>query len=200
MGILHLLINELMVQSCQAESFKGKPWFNAEKDGHGFDGPLGIEPHDLAPISELFIKSMESKGLPHDQDMFTHGNTANGCGNCPRTVRNGLRTTAADYITRGNRKGNVNILTEAHVDKVYIEKDLETGELKATGVKAVLACGTVFEAKALKEVIVSGGSYCSPNILNRSGIGAKAELKEHGITTLVDAPSVGKNLNDHVVS
>lgn len=81
---------------------------------------------------------------------------------------------------------------------MIIEKDAD-GELRATGVRAVKADGTVVEIKARKEVIVSGGSYCSPNILNRSGIGAKDELEKHGITTLVDLPGVGKNLMDHLV-
>ncbi|KND90930.1 L-sorbose 1-dehydrogenase [Tolypocladium ophioglossoides CBS 100239] len=182
----------------KAESFTGKPWFDASKDSHGYDGHLGTEPHDLAPISELIMKSMESKGLPLDPDMFSHGANPHGCGHVPRTVTNGLRTTGADFITGKNQKNNITILTDAHVDKVVIEKDGDDG-LRATGVRAVLADGTVFEAKAKKEVVVSGGAYCSPNILNRSGIGAKEELEKHGIPTVVDLPGVGKNLMDHLI-
>ncbi|TQS33523.1 hypothetical protein Golomagni_06129, partial [Golovinomyces magnicellulatus] len=85
----------------------------------------------------------------------------------------------------------------AHVDKVIIDKN--GSELKATGVKAILEDGTVFTATASKEVIVSGGAYCSPNILNRSGIGAKEDLEKHNIPTLVELPGVGKNLMDHLI-
>jgi choline dehydrogenase-like flavoprotein len=144
------------------------------------------------------MESMVSKGLPLDHDMFTHGNNPHGCGHVPRSVYKGLRTTGADFITRENEKKNIDLLVETHVDKIIIEKDAD-GELKATGVRAVKADGTVVDIKARKEVIVSGGSYCSPNILNRSGIGAKDELEKHGITTLVDLPGVGKNLMDHLV-
>jgi len=182
----------------QAESFKGKPWFKADEAAHGYDGPLGTEPHDLAPISERILESMESKGLRLDHDMFSHGANPHGCGHVPRTVTDGLRTTGADFITNKFKRDNVTVLTGAHVDKVLIEKDAE-GELRAVGVRAVLADGSVFEGKASKEVIVSGGAYCSPNILNRSGIGAKDELDKHGIATLVDLPAVGKNLMDHLV-
>jgi choline dehydrogenase-like flavoprotein len=160
---------------------------------------LGTEPHDLAPISNLIMDSFESKGIPLDHDMFSHGDNPHGCGHAPRTVTHGLRTTSADFITKKNDKKNIHIITDAHVDKVLIEKD-GSGELRATGVRAVLGDGTVVEAKADKEIIVSGGAYCSPNILNRSGIGAKEELEQHGITTLVDLPGVGKNLMDHLVS
>lgn len=138
---------------------------------------------------------MESQGLPVDHDMFSTGDTPHGCGHALRTHINGLRTTSADFITKKNARSNIDIVTEAHVDKVIFDEDL-----RATGVRAVLADGTTIETKADREVIISGGAYCSPNILNRSGIGAKDELEKHGITTLVDLPGVGKNLMDHLVS
>ncbi|KAI6785884.1 GMC oxidoreductase [Emericellopsis cladophorae] len=181
----------------KAESFKSKPWFEAAKDSHGYDGHLGVEPFDLAPISDLLIESMVSKGLPLDHDMFSHGNNPHGCGHAPRTHTDGIRTTGADFVTKKNARNNIEIITDAHVDKAIIEDD--NGSLRATGVRAVLADGTVVEVKADKEVIISGGAYCSPNILNRSGIGAKNELEKHGITTLVDVPGVGKNLMDHLI-
>lgn len=141
---------------------------------------------------------MQSKGLPLDHDMFSHGETPHGCGHAPRTVTNGLRTTSADFITNKNNKSNITILTGTHVDKVLIEDD--GSGLRATGVKAFLEDGSSFTATATKEVIVSGGAYCSPNILNRSGVGAADELSQHGISTIVDLPGVGKNLMDHLVS
>ncbi|KAM6535014.1 hypothetical protein FALCPG4_004624 [Fusarium falciforme] len=182
----------------KAENFHSKPWFNESKDSHGHDGHLHTEPHDLAPISNLIRDSMVSKGLPLDHDMFSHGNNPHGCGHSVRTVYSGLRTTGADFITKAKPKENLHLMVETHVDKVIIEKD-GNGDLKATGVRVVQADGTTVEVKARKEVIVSGGAYCSPNILNRSGIGAKEELAKHGITTLVDLPGVGKNLQDHLI-
>lgn len=88
-------------------------------------------------------------------------------------------------------------MVNATVDKVIIEKENE--KLRATGVAIVGNDGTKNEVFAKKEVIVSGGAYCSPTILNRSGIGAKEELERFGIETLVDLPGVGKNLMDHLV-
>lgn len=141
---------------------------------------------------------MKSKGLYLNHDMFSHGNTANGCGHVPRTVHQGVRTTAADFITKKNRRDNIDIMVKTHVDKVIIGKDY-TSELKATGVRAVRADGSVVEVMALKEVIVSGGAYCSPIILNRSGVGDYQELEKHGIPLRVHLPGVGKNLMDHLV-
>ncbi|XWX00962.1 hypothetical protein V2A60_008987 [Cordyceps javanica] len=182
----------------KAESFVSKPWFKASESSHGYDGKLGIEPHDLAPISQLVLKSMESKGLKLDDDMFSHGENPHGCGHAPRTVTNGLRTTSADFVTNANARKNITILTDTHVEKVILERDAK-GELVATGVKAIVADGQVIEIAAKKEVIVSGGAYCSPTILNRSGIGAKDELDKAGVATLVELPGVGKNLMDHLI-
>jgi len=51
---------------------------------------------------------------------------------------------------------------------------------------------------AEKEVIISGGVVGTPHILLHSGIGDKEELEAVGVKTLVNNPSVGKNLSDHV--
>lgn len=183
----------------KAEFFRGKLQFKASVASHGYDGKLGTERHDLAPISELILKSMESKGLALDADMFSHGENPHGCGHVPRTVTNGVRTTSADFITRNNTKTNITILTSTVVDKIILARDSD-GELRAVAVKANLEDGRTIEVAASKEVVVSGGAYCSPGILNRSGIGAQKELEKYGIPTLVDLPGVGKNLMDHLVS
>ncbi|KAI5464669.1 hypothetical protein BGZ63DRAFT_401593 [Mariannaea sp. PMI_226] len=183
----------------KSETFNGKEWFEEAEGAHGKQGPLHTTPHTLAPISNLIRDSMVSKGLPLDHDMFSHGKTAHGCGHATRTVSTGgLRTTGADFITGVPAKKNLHLMVETHVDKVIIEKGAD-GEFKATGVRAIKADGSVIELKANKDVIVSGGAYCSPNILNRSGVGAKNELEKHNITTLVELPGVGKNLQDHLI-
>ncbi|KAL4964242.1 uncharacterized protein BDV14DRAFT_209399 [Aspergillus stella-maris] len=56
--------------------------------------------------------------------------------------------------------------------------------------------GTKGKAYARKEVIISTGTFNTPQLLKLSGIGPKAELAKHGIETLVDLPGVGKNMQD----
>jgi choline dehydrogenase-like flavoprotein len=182
----------------QAETFHTKSWFKTDPELHGYDGPLHIEPHDLAPISDLIMRSMISKGMPLDHDMFTHGNNPHGCGHAPRTVYNGIRTTGADFITKGLLRDNVTVLVNTHVDKVLLER-CSDGELRATGVRVVQPDGTREDITATKEVIVNGGSYCSPNILNRSGLGRKDDLERLGIEVLADLPGIGQNLMDHLI-
>lgn len=149
-----------------------------------------------APISDLVMESFQSQGLPLHPDMFSTGESPHGCGHVPRTVYKGDRTTAANYLL--SKGPNLSIKTETIVDKVILGG--EGSNLRAAGVKILEKDGRARDLKANKEVIVSGGAYCSPTILLRSGIGGKAQLTAHGIDCKVDLPGVGKNLMDHLVS
>jgi choline dehydrogenase-like flavoprotein len=144
----------------------------------------------------MVFESMQSQGLSLDPDMFSTGATSHGCGHAPRTVYQGDRTTAANYLL--NKGTNLSIKTDTIVDKVILHG--EGSDMQASAVKIIEKDGTTREIKAKKEIIVSGGAYCSPTILLRSGIGPKSELASHGIRCNVDLPGVGKNLMDHLVS
>lgn len=132
--------------------------------------------------------------------MFTTGARSHGCGHVVRTVYQGLRSTAADFVTKDYQRRNVTIKTDAIVDRVLLESHNGTDGLRATGVVTVAADGTEQIYRANKEVIISSGTYCSPAILLRSGIGPKDDLETLGIPCLVDLPGVGRNLMDHLVS
>ncbi|KAF7938593.1 uncharacterized protein EAE98_000931 [Botrytis deweyae] len=56
--------------------------------------------------------------------------------------------------------------------------------------------GTYGSVTATKEVIVSGGTFNTPQILKLSGVGPKAELEKFGIPVIVDLPGVGTNMQD----
>ncbi|EYE89980.1 GMC family oxidoreductase [Aspergillus ruber CBS 135680] len=184
----------------KAETFHPKPWFDANEQAHGYDGPLHTEPHDLAPISQLIMSSFVSEGLPHVPDMFSTGETPHGCGHAPRSVYNGLRTTSADFVTNGFIRKNVTVVTGSTVDHVLVEPDAQTGELVARSVLVQdTFSGDVRAYHAKREVVICGGAYCSPAILLRSGIGPKSELEKHDIPCVVDSPGVGQNLMDHPI-
>ena len=180
----------------QAESFHPKKWFPEDKNSHGYDGPVHIEPGEETPLGNLFLESYESKGLPYTPDMFSSGVTANGCGHALRTTYQGYRTTAADYVTKDRERPNVNIKCHVTVDKIILERG-PGGTLEAKGAEYQDDNGNRHKAFARKEVIVAGGTYGSPAMLLRSGIGPKADLESLSIPCQVDLPGVGKNLVDH---
>jgi choline dehydrogenase-like flavoprotein len=62
-----------------------------------------------------------------------------------------------------------------------------------------IATAPRIQVTARKEVILAAGSYNTPHLLMLSGIGDHAELSKVGIQPLVDLPSVGKNMSDHVL-
>ncbi|KAJ5126675.1 Glucose-methanol-choline oxidoreductase [Penicillium atrosanguineum] len=181
----------------KAETFHPKSWFKADKESHGYSGPLHTEPHDLAPISQLLIDSFISQGLPLHHDMFSTGDVPHGCGHVPRTVYKGTRTTGADFVTNKNQRGNITIMTDTTVDKIVFSKD--GAQIRATGVATKTSNGTLKTFHARREIVISSGSYCSPAVLLRSGIGPKDELAKHNIPCLVSSPGVGRNLMDHLI-
>ena len=56
--------------------------------------------------------------------------------------------------------------------------------------------GTVRQVRARREVILSGGTFNTPQLLMLSGIGPEAELRHAHIEPRVDLPGVGRHLQD----
>ena len=99
------------------------------------------------------------------------------------------------------------VRTNCHVTKVTFNKSTPP---RATGVefldgaylykaspKSSGEAGVAGSATASREVIISGGTYNSPQLLKLSGVGPADELKEFDIPVVVDLPGVGTNLQDH---
>lgn len=179
----------------KSETFHPSDWFPHDKNSHGYDGPLHIEATPTGPLGDLFFKSYQSKGLPYHPDMFSSGETSRGCGHGLRTTWQGYRTTAADFVTKDNKKKNVTIKCDSLVDKVIWDKS--GGKPRAKGVEYVDKQGNRHNALAKREVILTAGTYCSPAIAMRSGLGVKKDLEALGIECLSDLPGMGKNLQDH---
>ncbi|KAF7902901.1 hypothetical protein EAF00_002803 [Botryotinia globosa] len=171
---------------------------DAEKDTHGYDGPIVTSAHDPALISNLVLESYQSMGLPLIPDMFSTGKSAHGCVHAARSVSQGTRTISTDYITSAMKNSGISIKTNTYIDRISLETDI-AGALRANGVFLQDITGQKSFIKAHEEVIISAGTYGSPAILLRSGIGSKQEVEKLGIQSQVDLPGVGKNLMDHLV-
>ena len=141
------------------------------------------------------MQSYQTKGLPLIPDLFSTGEISSGCGHVTRTIHNGVRTTAADYI---KDRPEITVKTSAYVARVVLEKG-PSCDLTATGVELCEENGTRSIVKANKEVILSSGVYGTPIILLRSGIGSQADVEKHDIKLGHELPGVGKNLLDHMV-
>jgi choline dehydrogenase len=91
------------------------------------------------------------------------------------------------------RRPNLKVMTQAHTRRVLLRDG------RAAGVEILHKGSQVLTAHASKEVILSAGSFASPQLLMLSGIGPEAHLREHGIRTELNLPGVGQNLTDHLI-
>lgn len=145
--------------------------------------------YELSPIQASIIEAAVEEGLPHNPNY--NGGTLDGVSQQQVTIRDGRRVNTwmayakpvADRLT---------ILTGREVHSVIVE------EGRAVGVR--LGSGTASEDVFADEIVLSAGAIGSPVILLRSGIGPADELTALGIPVVVDAPGVGKNLHDHLLS
>lgn len=158
---------------------------------HGADGPLYVS--DLRyvnPLSHVFVEAGEQAGLPRNDDF--NGPNQLGVGLYQVTQKDGARCSAAvAYLQPARGRRNLTVLTGAHASRITFERG------RATGV-AYVHRGRAFHAPAAREVLVCGGAINSPQLLMLSGIGPAGELRRLGIETVVDAPEVGANLQDHL--
>lgn len=157
----------------------------------GVSGPLGVtRGRETNPLYHAFVAAAGQAGYALSANMNERQHE--GFGPMEMTVSDGRRCSAARaYLRPALKHGNVRVLCHAMVDRVLFDG------MKAVGV-AFERNGTVFVARANREVILSAGSIMSPAILKRSGIGPADELKSHGIAPVCDKPGIGENLMDHL--
>ncbi|MEP6695705.1 MAG: GMC family oxidoreductase N-terminal domain-containing protein [Pseudonocardiales bacterium] len=159
---------------------------------HGIGGPLRVEDQRyLHPLTRSFVDAAVASGRRRTGDF--NGAEQEGVGPYQVTMKRGRRWSAADaYLRPAQDRPNLTVRTEALATRVVIEGG------RAVGV-TYLRCGAEEVARAGTDVVLSGGSINSPQLLMLSGIGPAAHLREHGIRVVVDLPAVGANLQDHPV-
>ncbi len=156
---------------------------------HGAGGPFAVSDlPDRHEMCDAFIASSVANGVPRNDDF--NGATQEGAGYFQATLRNGRRiSTAVGYLRPAEKRPNLRVRTEALVTRVLFEGT------RATGVEFRQHGRT--ERVAAREVILSGGSFNSPQLLQLSGVGPAELLQSHGVPVLLDAPGVGDALQDH---
>lgn len=170
-----------------------------ENDYHGGTGPVSVATSQRGTAigsSVLFNAMVEAgvqAGYPRTDDL--NGYQQEGFGPMDRTVTpKGRRSsTARGYLDMAKSRPNLTIKTHAVTDKI-----LFSGK-RAIGVQYLQGNDTnPTTVHAKREVILSAGAIASPQILQRSGVGAKSLLDEFKIPVVHDLPGVGENLQDHL--
>ncbi len=147
-------------------------------------------------ILDAFAQAATEAGIPATDD-FNRG-TNEGVGYFEVNQKDGWRWNTAKAFLRPTCYGrpNFELWTSAQATRVLTEKQAD-GSLRCTGVQ-VWTGEEMVTAHAQQEVILSAGAVNSPQILELSGLGPAALLRQHGIDVRLDLPGVGANLQDHL--
>lgn len=158
---------------------------------HNASGLLAVEHNPFkTPIADIFIEGNKAMGL----DEIDYNADQNiGVSHLQTNTLKGRRHSAyKSFIKPALERKNLHIMLNTRVVKVIIDP------------KTKVAQGVVMFRKnrrtvirARKEVILSAGSFHSPQLLMLSGIGPKADLERIGVPLLQDLP-VGKEMYDHI--
>ena len=178
--------DEMLAYFKRAEHFE--PGAN---EYHGEGGPLNVaEAFDPHPASGKMVDAAAETGIERNDDF--NGAQQAGTGHYHVTQKDGQRfSTAAAYIKPALDRENLTVETGAQVTEIRVEDDRAVGvEFEQDGERHT--------ADADGEVVLCAGAVNSPQLLMLSGIGPADHLAEHDIDPVVDAPGVGRNLQDHL--
>jgi len=154
----------------------------------------------ILPAARQFVEAAVAAGIPRGDYNGRDRNAPSGVVSLTQfTTRNGRRSSTYEAFLAGEpeQRPNLTILTGAQATRVLLEG--EGARTIATGVEYRTAAGEVAAIYAAKEVIVSAGAIGSPQLLLLSGIGPRQDLEAAGVACRVDAPHVGKHLQDHAM-
>ncbi len=156
----------------------------------GTSGPVPVfrvADQDIAPAERAFMAAAESIGMPIAGNLNGTPSQAPCVGPAPKNIADGIRMNGAfTYLTPARSRRNLLVRSDTFVDKVLFENG------RAIGIR--LVDGNVVTGR---EIVLCAGTYGSPAILLRSGIGPAEHMDDAGIPVIKHLPGVGENLLDH---
>ncbi len=168
------------------ESYQG----GGDDEYRGRDGPLTVtDPQPTEPIFQALIAAAAEVGIRHNPDY--NGATQDGIVMSQASIFRGKRvSTARAYLDPIRSRPNLRIETDAVADCLLFDGKRCIGVRYSVG-------GAQRQARAGRDVVVSGGTVNSPQLLELSGIGQPERLRALGIEVHQALPGVGENLRDH---
>jgi len=156
---------------------------------HGVGGPLHVSNPVRCPLGDAMVEAAVEAGIPANADF--NGARQEGVGYYQTTTTHRRRwSSARAYLGAAKGRTNLTIATEAHATRILFEGGRAVGVEYHTpeGGKTAFARG---------EIVVSGGVYGSPQLLQLSGLGPGDLLQEFGIPVVREMAGVGNHLHDH---
>ncbi|CUX48561.1 choline dehydrogenase [Agrobacterium tumefaciens str. Cherry 2E-2-2] len=159
-------------------------------DWRGGEGPMQISRCNAShKLHDVFLRSGEQAGYSVTSDH--NGFKQEGLHIAQAFIHKGSRWTPADgYLRPALSRGNLEVLSNASVQRVVIENGA------AIGIEVIDGKGSR-QIVCNREVILCAGAFNSPQLLMLSGVGDPDHLRELGITLKAEARQVGRNLENH---
>jgi choline dehydrogenase-like flavoprotein len=170
---------------------KHEDHFGGASEYHGAGGEWRVEPPRIRwALLDAIRDAAEAAGIRKIPDFNTGDNE--GSSYFQVNQRRGRRwSTARGFLKPVLKRPNLRLETSAHVERVAMEGRRAAGVIFTRD-------GARYRANARGEVILSAGAIVSPKLLELSGIGDGARLRNLGLAVTHHAPGVGENLQDHL--
>jgi choline dehydrogenase-like flavoprotein len=170
---------------------RAETWEKGEDAWRGGDGPIQVRAARVTdPLFDAYMVAANDQGFRFTPDH--NGEHQEEINRTQSSIGRGRRSSAAvAYLRPALKRGNVTLVKRAHATRVLMNGT------HATGIE-YLRRGRLVEARARKEVLLSGGVFNSPQLLMLSGVGPAAQLRAQGIAPVIDHGRVGENLQDHI--
>jgi choline dehydrogenase len=171
--------------------------WRGESPMHGTGREWRVEKQRLRwDVLDAFAQAAQQAGIPATGDFNTGSNE--GVGYFEVNQHSGIRwNTSKAFLRPVAQRRNLQAITGAHVRRLVLERQGD-GSLRCTGVEVQPLRGAPITMRATRSVVLAAGAIGSPQILQLSGVGAGARLREHGIELQHELPGVGENLQDHL--
>ncbi|WP_255950811.1 GMC family oxidoreductase [Streptomyces odontomachi] len=156
----------------------------------GLNGPISVgPPRERDRLCDAFLTAAAKAGYPENRD-YNSGDQE-GFGYYQVNHRAGRRSSAGrTYLKEARRRSNLELRTDAHVTQVRFDGTRCVGvTFRQGGIERQADCG--------REVILSGGTVQSPQLLELSGVGSRQVLADTGVPLVHHLPGVGENFHDH---
>ena len=170
---------------------KHEDYFGGADELHGAGGEWRVEePRVRWDILDAVREAATQIGVPRVEDF--NGGDNEGVAYYQVNQKTGRRWSAArGFLKPALGRGNLKLETGVHVETIGVENGEARDVVFSRG-------GETFRARASGEIILAAGAIGSPQILELSGVGAGARLRDIGVGVVKDLPGVGENLQDHL--
>ena len=164
---------------------------------HGSSGPLQVsDQKEPRPITAAFVEAATTLQHRRREDFNSGDNEGVGIYQVTQfhdADKRGERcSTAAAFLHPVmDQRPNLTVITKARATRVIFAGKRAVGVEYRKGKQTQTV-------RAAKEVILSGGAFQSPQLLQLSGIGRPQDITQHGIPMVHELPGVGQNLQDHL--